>query len=162
MSGLLCAIESSAQTRSSSFVSHVQSLLTEGPLPDAILSIQEDKISSSRRCGCHGKRFDTFVITLNLAGRVQRYFVLVQIIVDQYKLALILLTTASVRLNAISYWRADFELDLQRYSVLASELLDTSLNSSAIRDTGFTVGNWTRSPFIGQLRISQRKPTYRY
>src|SRR5271163_2203220 len=25
------------------------------------LSIQEDKISSSRRCGCHGKRFDTFV-----------------------------------------------------------------------------------------------------
>jgi hypothetical protein len=36
------------------------------------------------------------------------------------------------------YWRADFELDLQRYSVLASELLDTSLHSSAIRDTGFS------------------------
>jgi hypothetical protein len=67
---------------------------------------------------------------------VQRYFVLVQIIVDQYKLALIL--TASVRFIAILYWRADFELDLQRYSVLASELLDTSLHSSAIVDTGFS------------------------
>ena len=44
---------------------------------------------------------------------------MVQISVDQYKLALIL--TASVRFIAILYWRADFELDLQRYSVLASE-----------------------------------------
>jgi hypothetical protein len=36
------------------------------------------------------------------------------------------------------YWRADFELDLQRYSVLTSELLDISLHSSAIRNTGFS------------------------
>jgi hypothetical protein len=56
--------------------------------------------------------------------------------VAQYKLAFYL--TASVRFIAILYWRADFELDLQRYSVLASELLDTSLHSSAIRDTGFS------------------------
>jgi hypothetical protein len=45
---------------------------------------------------------------------------------------------ANVRFIAILYWRADFELDLQGYSVLASELLDTSLHSSAIRDTGFS------------------------
>ena len=71
------------------------------------------------------------------AGRAQRYFVLVRISVVQYELALY--STASVRLNAISYWRADFKLNLQRYSVLDSELLDTRWNSSAIRDTRFTV-----------------------
>jgi hypothetical protein len=36
---------------------------------------------------CHGKRFDT-IGTLNLAGRAQRYFVLVRISVVQYELAL--------------------------------------------------------------------------
>jgi hypothetical protein len=48
---------------------------------------QEDKISSLRRHGCHGKRFDTYV-TPYLAGRAQRYFVLVRISVVQYELAL--------------------------------------------------------------------------
>src|SRR5260370_13779190 len=63
--------------------------------------------------------------------------------------------TPTVRLNAISYWRADFKLNLQRYSVLDSELLDTRWNSSAIRDTGFTVGNCTRSRFLGNLPKTQ-------
>src|ERR1700712_2314907 len=84
-----------------------------------------------------------------LAGRAQRYFVLVRISVVQYELALYL--TPPVRLNAISYWSADFKLNLQRYSVLDSELLDTRWNSSAIRDTGPTVGNCTRSRFYVHL-----------
>src|SRR5260370_19405614 len=72
-----------------------------------------------------------YIALLNLAGRAQRYFVLVRISVVVDK--------KNVRLNAISYWRADFKLNLQRYSVLDSELLDTRWNSSAIRDTRFTV-----------------------
>jgi hypothetical protein len=142
MSGSGRAIRSNARTGWSA-PSHPQSLLTDRSFPAAILSIQEDKISSLRRRGCHGKRFDTFV-TPYLAGRAQRYFVLVRISVVQYELALYL--TPPVRLNAILYWRADFKLNLQRYSVLDSELLDTRWNSSAIRDTGFTIGNCTRSP----------------
>jgi hypothetical protein len=69
-----------------------------------------------------------------------------------------------VRLNAISYWRADVKLNLQRYSVLDSELFDTRWNSSAIRDTGFTVGNCTRNRFLSPLElehISKQKPTFR-
>src|SRR5260370_37442040 len=65
-----------------------------------------------------------YISLLNLAGRAQRYFVLVRISVVVDK--------KNVRLNAISYWRADFKLNLQRYSVLVqrysvldSELLDT-------------------------------------
>jgi hypothetical protein len=67
-----------------------------------------------------------------------------------------------VRLNAISHWRADFKLNLQRYSVLDSELLDTRWNSSAIRNTGFTVGNCTRSRFYVQVDwICKHWPTSR-
>src|ERR1700734_1827141 len=92
MSGLVCAIRSNAAT-GWSFPSHAQRLLTDTLLPAATLRIQEDKISSLRRRGCHGKRFDTFV-TPYLAG-VQRYFVLVRISVVQYELALNLTAAAS-------------------------------------------------------------------
>jgi hypothetical protein len=86
MNGLVYAMRSNA-ARGWSFLSHSQRLLTDTLLPAATLRIQEDKISSFRRRGCHGKRFDTFV-TPYLAGHVQRYFVLVRIIVVQYELAL--------------------------------------------------------------------------
>jgi hypothetical protein len=87
MNGLVYAMRSNAAT-GSLFPSHSQRLLTDAQLPAATLRIQEDKISSLRRRGCHGKRFDTFV-TPYLAG-VQRYFVPVRFSVVQYELALYL------------------------------------------------------------------------
>jgi hypothetical protein len=114
--------------------SHLQRLLTDTLFPAAILRIQEDKISSLRPRGCHGKRFDTFV-TPCLAGRVQYYFVLVRIIVVQYELALYL--TASVRLKRYFVLESRFQAEFttifctglrawipdgipQRYGILAS------------------------------------------
>jgi hypothetical protein len=66
MNGLVYGMRSNAAT-GWSFPSHSQRLLTDTLLPAATLRIQEDKISSLRRRGCHGKRFDTFV-TPYLAG----------------------------------------------------------------------------------------------